>query len=102
VTLTIIAFHFFVPFWFLMSRNIKRRLPLLAIGALCMVVMHVVEVYWVVMPAYGPLSVSLVDVGCLVGLLGVYMAAVLRGMEDHSLVAVGDPRLERSLEFENA
>jgi len=99
---SIVGFHFFVPFWFLMSRNIKRRLPLLALGALCMVVMHVVEVYWVVMPAYGPLSPSLVDVGCLIGLLGVYMAAVLRGMEENSLVAVGDPRLERSLEFENA
>ncbi len=101
-SLVIVAFHFFVPFWFLMSRNIKRRLPLLALGAACMVVMHVVEVYWVVMPAYGPLSISLVDVGCLVGLSGVYMAAVLRGMEDHSLVAIGDPRLERALEFENA
>jgi hypothetical protein len=32
----------------------------------------------------------------------VYLASVLRGMEDYSLVAVGDPRLVRALEFENA
>jgi len=102
VSLAIVAFHFFVPFWFLMSRNIKRRLPLLALGAACMVLMHVVEVYWVVMPAYGPLAPNFVDVACLLGILGIYMAAVLRGMDEYSLVAVGDPRLERALEFENA
>ena len=39
------------------------------------------------MPAYGPLSPNFVDLACLVGLFGVYLAAVLRGMEDYSLVA---------------
>ena len=67
-----------------------------------MVVMHVLEVYWIVMPNFGPLDPSLVDVGCFLGVFGVYLAAVLRGMEDYSLVPVGDPRLHRSLEFENA
>jgi hypothetical protein len=98
----IIVMHFFVPFWFMLSRNIKRRLPLLATGATCMLVMHVIEVYWVVMPNYGPLEPHLMDVGCLLGTVGVYMAAVLRGMVDYPVVAVGDPRLSRALEFENA
>jgi hypothetical protein len=101
-SLAIITLHFFVPFWFLLSRNIKRRLPFLATGAVCMVIMHVVEVYWIVMPNYGPLQLKLVDLSCLVGVVGFYLAAVLRGMEDYSLVAVGDPRLVRALEFENA
>ncbi len=101
-SILIVVMHFFVPFWFLLSRNIKRRLPLLATGAVCMVVMHVVEVYWIVMPNYGPLELRPVDLGCLLATLGVYFALVLRGMEDYSLVAVGDPRLDRALEFENA
>jgi hypothetical protein len=102
VSLAIVAMHFFVPFWFLMSRNIKRRLPLLAVGAACMIVMHVVEVYWVVMPNFGKLAPSWVDLACLLGVFGVYLSTVLRGMVDYSLVAVGDPRLGRALEFENA
>jgi hypothetical protein len=102
ITLALILFHFFIPFWFLMSRNIKRRIPLLATGALIMVVMHVIEVYWVVMPNYGPLEPSWIDLACLFGVFGVYLAAVLRGMEDYSLVAVGDPRFARAVEFENA
>jgi len=101
-SLALVLMHFFIPFWFLMSRNIKRKLPLLATGAVCMIVMHVVEVYWIIMPNLGPFEPSIVDLGCLAGVFGVYLAAVLRGMEDYSLVAIGDPRLERALEFENA
>jgi hypothetical protein len=101
-SLLLVVMHFFVPFWFLMSRNIKRRLPLLGIGAACMVVMHIIEVYWIVMPNIGPLAPNFVDAACLVGLMGIYLSAVLRGMEDFALVPVGDPRLERALQFENA
>jgi hypothetical protein len=101
-SLLLVVMHFFVPFWFLMSRNIKRRLPLLGIGAACMFVMHIIEVYWIVMPNIGPLAPNFVDAACLVGLLGIYLSAVLRGMEDFALVPVGDPRLERALQFENA
>lgn len=102
VSIALVVLHFFVPFWFLMSRNIKRRTTLLAVGAICMVLMHLVEVYWVVMPNLGALAPSLLDVGCLFGVLGVYLASVLYGMQDYPLVPVGDPRLARALEFENA
>jgi hypothetical protein len=86
--------HFIVPFWFLMSRNIKRRLPLLATGAVCMLLMHVVEAYWIVMPNFGPLAPHLLDFGCLFAVVGIYLSAVFYGIED--------PRLTRALEFENA
>jgi hypothetical protein len=102
ISLALVALHFFVPFWFLMSRNIKRRVPLLAAGAAFMIIMHVVEVYWVVMPNFGPFQPSIVDLGCLVGVFGIYLSAVLYGMRDVALVPVGDPRLQRALEFENA
>jgi hypothetical protein len=101
-SITLVVMHFFVPFWFLMSRNIKRRLTLLGIGAGCMVIMHVVEVYWIVMPNFGPLNPSLLDLGCLFALVGIYLAAVLHGIEEFNLLPVGDPRLSRALEFENA
>jgi hypothetical protein len=102
VSVALVVMHFFVPFWFLMSRNIKRRLSLLGAGAACMVVMHVVEVYWVIFPNVGPLAPDLLDLGCLIGIVGAYLATVLRGMTEYPLVPVGDPRLNRALEFENA
>jgi hypothetical protein len=77
-------------------------LPFLATGASCLIVMHVVEVYWIIFPNFGPLAPDLLDLGCLVGVVGAYLAAVLRGMTDYPLVPIGDPRLARALEFENA
>jgi hypothetical protein len=102
LSLALVAFHFVIPFWFLMSRNVKRRLPLLAAGAACVVMMHVVDVYWIVLPNVGMLAPKVVDVACLVGVFGMYLSAVLWGMRSVSLVAIGDPRLSRALQFENA
>jgi hypothetical protein len=41
------------------------------------------------------------ELGCLMATLGVYLTVVLRNMTKHSLIAVGDPRLPRALNFVN-
>ncbi len=113
VSWAIAILHFVVPFVLLMSRNVKRNLGGLAAGAALLVVMHVVEMYWLVLPNYarsmgiaarepGALSFSPLDLLAFVGVGGIYLAAVLYRMANHSLVAVGDPRFERSRHFENA
>lgn len=102
VSVAIVVVHFALPFWLLMSRNVKRKLGSLALGAAILFVMHVVEIYWIVMPNYGHFAPHWLDVACFLGVGGVYFAVVLRAMESHALIPVGDPRLVRSLEFENA
>lgn len=104
VSLLIVLAHFVVPFFLLLSRNVKRRLPALRLGAVWLLVMHVVEIYWQVMPNYnhGESTVSWIDLACLVGVVGVYLALVFRNMTLYPLIPVGDPRLARSLAFENA
>jgi hypothetical protein len=104
VSLLIVIAHFIVPFFLLLSRNVKRRLPALRLGAVWLLVMHVVEIYWLVMPNYnhGESSVSWLDFACLAGVVGVYLAVVFRNMTRYPLIPVGDPRLARSLHFENA
>jgi hypothetical protein len=43
----------------------------------------------------------IVDIAALVGVGGVYVAALLRSMAPHSLVPTGDPRLPECLAFHN-
>jgi len=112
ISLFLLAGHFIVPFFLLLSRNTKRFLPSLAIGAGMLVCMHIVDIYWMVMPNYNPgkagddvarsFSPHWLDVASLVGVGGVFLAWVFYQMHKHPLVPVGDPRLKRSLEFENA
>ncbi len=110
VSMTVLFGHFVTPFLFLISRNIKRRLPLLRIGAAWMLLMHVVDMYWFVMPNFtytagldpDSFNFSWVDGACLLGVGGVYLGFVFWQMTKHPLIPIGDPRLARSLHFVNA
>ncbi len=104
VSLAIVICHFVVPFFLVLSRNVKRRPWALRIGAVWLLVMHVVEMYWFVMPYYarGEVSPSWIDLACLVGIGGAYLAVVFHRMTQYPLIPVGDPRLSRALTFENA
>lgn len=106
VSLALILFHFVVPFFWTMSRNFKRNLGRLKIGAAIILVMHVVDMYWFVMPNYRlgqeGFTFSWIDAACLLANAGIYGAFVFYRMTQHSLVPVGDPRLGRALEFQNA
>jgi hypothetical protein len=44
--------HFVVPFFFLMSRHIKRRNLTLAVGAIWMLLMHLLDMFYLVMPGF--------------------------------------------------
>jgi hypothetical protein len=104
VSLALVILHFVVPFFILLSRNVKRREWAVKIGAMWLIAMHVVEMYWQVMPYYGggEVTVHWMDAACLVGIAGVYLAVVFYRMTKYPLIPIGDPRLARSLAFENA
>ena len=98
--------HFIIPFFWLISRNFKRNLGRLRIGAVILLTFHVVDMYWFVMPNYllgkDGFTVSWIDFACLLGISGVYASFVFYRMTKFSLVPVGDPRLQRALHFQNA
>jgi hypothetical protein len=104
VSLALIVLHFVVPFFLVMSRNAKRKLALLAVGAAWILVMHFVDIYWLVMPNFGQADFAFhwMDVACLLGVGGIYLAAVFWHFTKHPLIPTGDPRLPRAIYFENA
>ncbi len=104
VGLILIFGHFVIPFMGLLSRYPKRRKPLLAFWAAWILVMHWIDLYWLVMPEFRSPGVPLhwVDFGCLAGLGGLYLASLARLARGRPLVPVKDPRLGESLTFENA
>jgi hypothetical protein len=104
--------HFFVPFFFLLSRHVKRSRLGLAIGCTWMLVMHVVDLYWLIMPNAGMhgggeghheahLAVSYLDFTALLGFVGVFLALFGFWLNRHKVLAVNDPRLSESLAHEN-
>lgn len=95
--------HFVLPFFFLLSRHVKRNRTGLAFAACWILFVHYVDMYWLVMPTTftdGP-ELNLLDLTCWLGLTGIFVAAVAFRARNVNLVPVGDPRLEKSLAFEN-
>jgi hypothetical protein len=103
VSLLLAAAHFVIPFFFFMPRTVKRHPALLAIGASWLLMMHGVDLYWLVMPAMHPggVSIGLLDVTTFLAVGGFFFAVLSWLMLGSPLVPIGDPRLPESLSFEN-
>jgi hypothetical protein len=104
VSLSLMAGHFGVPFFYLMGRDVKRRGLTLAIGGVWLLAMHFLDLYWQVMPTLHPdgLHPSLLDVAALMTVGGCFVAAASWLMRRQALVPLRDPRLDESLTLENA
>ena len=95
--------HFGVPFIFFMSRHMKRNLKAHAFFALWLVFMHIVDLYWIIMPNVSPkgLHITLADITSFVGIGGIYFYVFFKRMNKVLLVPIKDPRLEESLSLHN-
>ena len=98
--------HFLIPFLFLMSKHIKRRKGLLAAGAIWVLLMHALDLYWIIMPqeqfdTAGRIPLHGFDVLCFVGFALLFFAATRQAMERRSLIPERDPRLAEAMAFEN-
>jgi hypothetical protein len=103
ISLLLLFGHFLLPFCGLMSRRAKRNKRVLAGWAVWLLVMHWVDLYWLAAPkaGSGP-QFGVVDVLCLVGMLGLYGAVLLRIAAERGLIPQRDPWLAESLAFRNA
>ncbi len=97
VSLLLIFGHFVAPFVLLISRVQKRALGWLQLMCFWVILMHVIDIYWFVLPQAGGFSVSPADIGALLFVAGIFFAYVFWQLGRVPLVPVGDPRLPRSL-----
>lgn len=95
--------HFFIPFFFLMPRAVKRRSGLLIVAAVWVLLMHFLDLHWCVMPVLHPDGFRLrpTDVAAFCAVGGIFLAALGWVSSRRALVPLRDPRLPESLSFEN-
>lgn len=105
LVLVLLFGHFFIPFLGLLGRRSKRTTRVLLGFAVWLLVMHYLDIYWLVMPEMrapaGAWGQRLADVSVLLMLGGALSALTARRMSRCSLAPEGDPRLAESLAFEN-
>ncbi len=90
------VFHFALPFGVLLSRDIKRSARTLALVAVALLVVRVVDVVWLVAPAFGRtgLAVHVLHVAAVVGIGGLWLAVFVTRLARRPLVPLHDPSLQ--------
>lgn len=103
VSLIIVFGHFVIPFFFLITRAAKRKFGPLLFVSLWLVLMHWVDIYWVIMPAFSEENARLswMDPAALLGIGGLAFWYFWRRLSSNPLVPVSDPALADSIRFTN-
>lgn len=80
VALFLVAFHFALPFLVLLSRRAKRAPRTLGMLAASLLLVHLVDTFWLVVPTFRPtgLAIAWSDVTAIAALGGVWLAVFLR------------------------
>jgi hypothetical protein len=92
----LMLFQFFLPFFLLLSRRNKRSLrPLASIAAL-IIVMRLIDVSWIVLPAFHAsiTEVSWMDLAAPVGLVGIWLALFSWNLQRAALLPLNDPNMQ--------
>jgi hypothetical protein len=96
VALSLVVFHFATPFVLLLMRKVKRNAGRLIKVCVLMIVIRLVDVYWVVKPAFynQHLSIYWMDFVAPVGIGGLWLALFFWQLKSRPLVPLKDPRLQ--------
>ncbi len=94
-------FHFFLPFFLLLFRGVKKRVTALTAMAGILFVVHVVDTYWLVMPTFhqGGVAVSWLDFAAPIGIGGIWLAVFLAHLKSAPLLPQQDPGLQFAFEY---
>jgi hypothetical protein len=99
VSVIILIFHFFVPFFLLLSRDLKRNPSLLPRVALWLIFMRFVDIYWLTRPEFTLSAIpSLWDLAAALGLVGLWFFVFAWQLQKMPLLPLGEPKLEEVLD----
>jgi hypothetical protein len=95
ITLFLIVFQFAVPFFILLARNNKRNIERLTWVAIAVLVMRLVDMFWIIMPEvrHEGLSIHWLDIVTPIGVGGIWVAAYIWALRRAPLVPLRDHRL---------
>jgi hypothetical protein len=100
VAFALILFQFTLPFVLLLSRDTKRNSRTLSMVAAAILLMHWLDILWMVAPSFYPARFHLhwLDIVAPVGVGGLWLAAFIGYLKARSLLPLHDPRFAELLE----
>ncbi len=99
VAIVVVIFHFFVPFFLLLSRDLKRNTKLLPKVAVWLIFMRLVDLFWMTRPEFTPNAwPNLWDLAAVLALGGLWFFVFAGQLKQLPLLPLGDPKLAEAIE----
>ena len=99
VAVLVFIFHFFVPFFLLLSRDLKRNTKLLPKVALWLIFMRLVDLFWMTRPEFTTNAwPNLWDLAAVLALGGLWFFVFAGQLKQLPLLPLGDPKLAEAIE----
>jgi hypothetical protein len=94
VALMLILFYWAVPFVLLLNRPVKRHMRVLAGVAVALIVMSLVDIYWLVVPAFQPAwpRIHPMDILTTIGIGGLWISRFVAELKKKPLLPLHDAR----------
>jgi hypothetical protein len=98
----LILLYFFLPFFLLLSRDLKRNSRRLVMVAWLIIVMRFVDLLWMIVPEFEhghavPVSGYLIYLAATIGIGGIWLGWFFWQLRQRALLPVNDPQLAEAL-----
>ena len=105
IAVVLLLFHFALPFALLLSRPLKRNARSLAVVAWLMLVMQLVDLYWLIGPdlmtqghGHAPLRFHWMDLAAALGMGGLWLFLFARQVRTRPVLPLGEPAVRALVE----
>ena len=99
VAVIVLVFHFFVPFFLLLSQDVKRNAKVLPKIAMWLIFMRLVDLYWMTRPEFTSRALpTWLDIVLPLALGGLWLGFFAFNLKQMPLLPLGDPKLAEAIE----
>jgi hypothetical protein len=98
LAVTVLVFHFAVPFLLLLSQDVKRNARLVSKIAMWMIFMRLVDLFWMTKPEFTTRALpTWRDIVVPVALIGLWVGFFAKNLKRLPLLPLGDPKLAEAI-----
>ena len=99
VAVIVLVFHFFVPFFLLLSQDVKRNAKVLPRIAIWLIFMRLVDLFWMTRPEFTSRAMpTWLDIVVPIALGGLWLGFFAFNLKQCPLLPLGDPDLAEAIE----
>jgi len=99
VAVIVLVFHFFVPFFILLSQDVKRSAKALPRVAVWLIFMRLVDLFWMTRPEFTSRALpNWLDIVLPLALGGLWLGYFAFNLKQLPLLPLGEPKLQEAIE----